>query len=123
MAGKAALLVIALVAISAVARADGNSGAADTELEFGTIKTYRTESEAKASCGKDTVIWADRYAGYLFFRREKEYARTHYGAFACMSDAQRSNYWSTGPMSSMGQGHGPGRVFPERFPHPAPPTS
>ena len=120
MAGKVALCVVALMAISAVARADGNSGAADAELEFGAITTYATESVAKASCGKDTVVWADRYAGYYYFRREKEYAKTHDGAFACMSDARRSNYWSTGPMGGMAEGHGNGREFPQKFPDPTP---
>jgi hypothetical protein len=118
MIGKAVIVGLALAAVGTAARADGNSGAADLELEFGAIRTFTSEGAAKAHCGKDTVVWADRYAGYYFFAREDQYGRTKDGAYACWHEARRANYWSSSPMGSIGEGHGPGRIFPDRFPDP-----
>lgn len=115
---RAILAVVVLIAMSATARADGNSGEADNDLEFGAITTFLTERQAQSACGSDTVVWADRYAGYFFFRREDKYGKTTQGAYACLKDAERANYWSSGPMGGIAQGHGSGRVFPDRFPEP-----
>jgi len=106
------LVVAAAVAIAVPVRAGGNSGESDANFGIGGIRTFPSEGQAKAACGRDTVVWADRYAGYLYFRREKEYGKTTQGSFTCLKIAQGGNYWSTGPMSSIGRGHGPGRNFP-----------
>ncbi len=119
---RSALVVAALVGCSGSARADGNAGTPDTEIEIGEIKTFTSEGQAKLGCGRDTVVWADRYAGYIYFPRETEYGRTSQGSFACLKNAKDANYWSTGPMSSIAKGHGPGRNFPFT-PIPLPPTS
>jgi hypothetical protein len=110
-------LVALGVVLPAVAWADGNSGAPDDDLEIGGINTYATETEARSACGGDTVVWADRYAGYYFFPREAQYGHTSQGAFACWHNAKKGNYWDTSPMSSMGEAH-PGRQFPQSFTHP-----
>ncbi|MDT7951079.1 MAG: hypothetical protein RQ966_06190 [Acetobacteraceae bacterium] len=106
--------------VFAAASVGGNDGTPDDELRIGGIKTYPSEEKARLACNKDPVVWADRYAGYIYFPRETQYGRTAQGAFACFDKASKGNYWTTGPMGSIGQGHGPGRQFPERFP---PPTS
>ena len=113
-------IVIALMLIgSGTAWADGNSGAPDEELRIRPLKTFRTEREAQAFCDKDPVIWADRYAGYYYWKRNKEYGRTSEGAYACWHSAEKSNYWDTSPMAGIARGHGPGRVFPfTPFPQP-----
>lgn len=117
----AALVCAVLLPITA--HAAGNSGAPDDELEIGAITTYPSEERARAACGKDTVVWADRYAGYYFFKREPQYGHTALGSFACWHNAKKGNYWDTSPMSGMGEGHGPGRQFPERFPDTVAPGS
>lgn len=117
-----ALVVVALVGFLAPAKAEGNTGKPDAEIQIGEVKTFTSEAEAKQACGLDPVVWADRYAGYVYFSREGEYGRTPQGAFACLKNAQDANYWSTGPISGMAAGHGPGRNFPFT-PIPLPPTS
>ncbi len=112
-----ALVLLMSGGVSRVAWAAGNSGAPDPELRIEGLRTFGSEQQAKAGCGSDVVVWADRYAGYLYFRREAEYGRTGQGAFACLKQAEGAHYWSTGPMSSIAGGHGPGRTF--EFP-PAP---
>ena len=94
------------------ARADGNAGDPDEQLRIGRINTFATEGQARAACGRDSVVWADRYAGYYYWPRDKAYGQTAQGAFACWHAVMRSNYWDTGPLGSMAYGHGPGRVFP-----------
>lgn len=116
------VVVVALVGFLEPAKAEGNPGKPDTEIQIGEVKTFTSEEQAKRACGQDTVVWADRYAGYVYFPRETEYRRTSQGAFACLKSAQDANYWSTGPMSGMAAGHGPGRKFPFT-PIPLPPTS
>lgn len=89
-----------------------NSGSADPSLLLRSIPTYTAESEARAACGKDAVVWADRYDGYYYLPDEKQFATTPDGAYACKRAAQGGNYWDTNPLSSMsGQ---PGRTFPYR---------
>lgn len=100
--------------------AGGNSGAPDDELRIGPIKTYTDRRQANAACGHDPVVWADRYAGYYYFSHEPQFGHTTEGAFACFHNVRKNNYWGTGPMSSMGEGHGPGRQFPDHFPTPPP---
>ncbi len=110
---RSTALIIALSMLPpTAARADGNSGAADPELEFGAITTYPSEAQARAACPQDAVVWADRYAGYFYRPGETQYGATSHGAYACLHVALGSNYWDTSPLSSMAGGHGPGRVFP-----------
>ena len=97
---------------SFAAKAEGNSGIPDEKLQIERLKTFRNEREALASCGKNSVVWADRYAGYYYWKREKEYGRTAEGAYACSDAADKSNYWGTSPIAGMARGHGPGRNFP-----------
>lgn len=117
-----ALVVGALLGFPGPAKAEGNSGKPDTEIQLGEVGTFGSEEQAKRACGRDTVVWADRFAGYIYFPREAEYGRTSQGAFACLKNAEDANYWSTGPMSGMAACHGPGRNFPFT-PIPLPPTS
>jgi hypothetical protein len=104
LSGLAALLPVAARAGS------GNSGQAVPDLLIGAITTYATEREARTSCGRDSVVWADRYAGYYYRPNEKEYGTRGEGSYACLSDAKRGNYFDTSPMSSMAQVRG--RTFP-----------
>lgn len=118
LGGTAAWLITLAVFASTTARAGDNDGAPDEDLRIGGIKTYPTQDLARLACHDDPVVWADRYAGYIYFPREDEFAHTRQGAFACFHNARKGNYWTTGPMSSIGDGHGPGRQFPDRFPPP-----
>ena len=94
----------------AVAAHAANSGAPDPQILLGPLPTYPAESAAHAACAHDAVVWADRYSGTYYTKDEPQFAATPNGAYACMRDATRSNYWDTSPLSSMAQQ--PGRVFP-----------
>lgn len=70
-------ILVSLFLIGSVAtRAEGNSGIPDEKLQIGRLKTFRNEREALAFCGRNSVVLADRYAGYYYWKREKEYGRT-----------------------------------------------
>jgi hypothetical protein len=111
MSLRSGLLIGVIFLVSPAARAgSGNSGKPDPDLMIGAITTYASEKEARASCGRDPVVWADRYAGYYYRPNEKEYGNRGEGSFACLHDAKKGNYWDTSPLSSMVHEHG--RTFP-----------
>ena len=103
-----ALAFVALL-LAVPARAE-NSGAADPGLLLGAIPTFGAEDAARLACGRDAVVWADRYEGFAYRPGEAKYGKTPAGSYACRQDAAAGNYWDTDPRSSM-TGH-PGRSFP-----------
>lgn len=106
---KLPVLAFATLLLAAPARAE-NSGAAEPGLLLGAIKTFRAEDAARQACGRDAVVWADRYEGYAYTPQEPKYGKTSTGSYACQQDAAAGNYFDTDPRSSMA-GH-PGRSFP-----------
>ena len=90
-----------LVLLAAPVAAAGNPGAADIELMLGPIQTYETEREAQAACGRNGVVWAERYAGYYFKSGEQKYGTVPMASFACEKDMADANYWDTDPMSAV----------------------
>ncbi len=104
----AALGCLALVAAGPAP--GGNPGTADPALLLGAIATYATPEAARLACGRDPVVWADRYEGFFYAPAEAKYGRTADGAYACRAEARRGNYWDTSPLSSMA-GH-PSKSFP-----------
>ena len=100
---------LVLLLLATPARAE-NSGAADPGLLLGKIRTFGAEAVARLGCGKDEVVWADRYEGYFYNPREPKYGKTGAGAYACQQDAAAGNYFSTDPLSTMASR--PGRNFP-----------
>lgn len=106
---KLPALAFAILLLAAPARAE-NSGAAEPGLLLGAIKTFGAEDAARRACGRDAVVWADRYEGYAYTPQEPKYGKTSTGSYACQQDAAAGNYFDTDPRSSMvGR---PGRSFP-----------
>ena len=54
---------LALLAAPACAE---NSGTADPALLLGAIRTFGAEDAARLACGRDAVVWADRYEGFAY---------------------------------------------------------
>jgi hypothetical protein len=104
------ILALGLALLPAVPARAENSGAADPALLLGTIKTFGAEDAARLACGRNAVVWADRYEGFAYGPSEPKYGKTATGSYACQQDAAAGNYWDTDPRSSMA-GH-PGRSFP-----------
>ncbi len=100
-------LSLLLLAVPACAE---NSGVADPVLLLGAIRTFGAEAAARLGCGKDAVVWADRYEGYAYNPHEPKYGKTAAGAYACQRDAAGGNYFNTDPRSTMASR--PGRNFP-----------
>ncbi len=102
-------LAFGLALLTIPARAE-NSGVPDPGLLLGMIRTFGAEDAARLACGRDAVVWADRYEGFAYGPGEAKYGKTAAGSYACRQDAAAGNYWDTDPRSSM-TGH-PGRSFP-----------
>lgn len=87
-----------------------NTGQEDKALLLGPVPTFATAEQAHRACGKDQVVWADRYEGYYYNSTEPKYAATPNGSYACRMTARQANYWDTSPITDLGS-H-PGRSFP-----------
>ena len=101
--GRAALLLLALVTMPCLARAD------DDEIKLGTIMGYPNEAAASAAC-PDGVVWADRKSGFYYPRFAPEYGVTPDGVFTCYKQAKSADYWGLGTSDSLASRRG--RVFP-----------
>ncbi len=101
--GRAALLLLALVAMPSLARAD------DDEIKLGTIMGYPNEAAASAAC-PDGVVWADRKSGFYYPKFAPEYGVTPNGVFTCYKQAKSADYWGLGTSDNLASRRG--RVFP-----------
>ncbi len=106
---KFGIAVLILTNLGQAAFAE-NSGQSDPSLMLNAIKTFRSLDAAQQACGKDHVVWADRYEGYYYESHEPKFGMTAFGSYACKQEAENGNYWDTNPATSF-VGH-PGRNFP-----------
>ena len=81
------------------------------EIQLGDVPHYATEAEAKAACGKDGVVWADRKTGFFYPKFFQDYGTTRYGTYTCHKLAVKADYWSFAPVEEGGKG----RTFPQFF--------
>jgi hypothetical protein len=51
---------------------------------------YRSESEAKQSCGADSVVWMNFSSKIYHAAGTRDYGKTKRGAYMCKTDADRS---------------------------------
>ena len=51
---------------------------------------FASESEAKARCGSDAVVWVNTKSHVYHFGGSKDYGHTKRGAFMCRADADRT---------------------------------
>jgi hypothetical protein len=102
---RVSLLAQALCVVfvtSAVAQTSGgNSGEPDPHFLLGPLTTYGSEDAAIRACGQGQVVWAERYSGFYYLPREKQYGVARQGAFACMKEASDANYWGTDPIAGI----------------------
>ena len=86
--------------------------AASDDIKLGDIPRYPDEAVAKAACGADPVVWADRHSGFFYPKFHSDFGKTAHGAYACYSQAKKADYWSLTPE---GDGGREGREFPLMF--------
>jgi hypothetical protein len=53
---------------------------------------YPVESEAKAHCPTDTVVWANTSSKAYHMSGAKYYGKTKHGAYMCLKDAEVAGY-------------------------------
>jgi hypothetical protein len=53
---------------------------------------YTEESQAKAHCSSDTVVWVNRSSKVYHFHGYKDYGNTKNGAFMCEKDATAQSF-------------------------------
>ena len=58
---------------------------------------YAVESEAKAHCPTDTVVWANTSSKAYHMSGTKYYGKTKHGAYMCLKDADTAGYHGSKP--------------------------
>jgi hypothetical protein len=56
------------------------------------VTGYRTEAEAKAACGDDTVVWGSRDSRVFHLAGSRFYGKTQHGSYLCRSQAELGGY-------------------------------
>ena len=109
MTKRWASVCVALAAFAAAAPLRAETSAA---IKLGDIPRYADEASARAGCGADPVVWADRKSGFFYPAFHPDYGKTSDGAFTCFSRAKKADYWSLVPDGDFGP-RGPriSRVF------------
>jgi len=109
---RVGLLLIAGLVASALSTAAPAADKASSEIKLGEIPRYSDEASARAACGDDPVVWADRRSGFFYPRFHPDFGKTPHGAFTCYGRAKKADYWSLTPE---GDGGREGREFPLIF--------
>jgi len=53
---------------------------------------FASESDAKARCGSDAIVWVNTKSHVYHFSGSKDYGRTKRGAFMCRADADHGAF-------------------------------
>lgn len=67
---------------------------------------FSTESDARARCGSDTVVWANTKSHVYHFPGSREFGQTKHGAFMCQADADRAGTFRAAKNETRMQGSG-----------------
>lgn len=108
---RCCLLVAIFLAFGAPACAD-EVKTSTSDIPLGEIPRFPDEAAARAGCGSDPVVWADRKSGFFYPKFHDDFGKTANGAYTCYSQAKKADYWSLTPD---GEGGREGREFPLIF--------
>lgn len=83
------LLIAALVMASAGPGSSAPVAASTTTVvaQASLPPLFNTESQARARCPKDVVVWLNIPSGIYHYKGERWYGRTKHGAYACEKEA------------------------------------
>ena len=70
-----------------------------------TIAQFKTEAEAKARCGADTVVWGSSESKAFHLAGSRYYGKTKSGAFMCRKDAEAAHYHAARTRASTTAAH------------------
>ena len=66
---------------------------------------FKTEAEAKAHCGADTVVWGSKDSKTFHLAGSRYYGKTKSGAFMCRKDAEAAHYHAARTRASTTAAH------------------
>jgi len=101
-----------LLPIALLTALSPSAGAGSSEIPLGDIPQYSDETSARAGCGNDPVVWADRKSGFFYPKFHPDFGKTPHGAYTCYGRAKKADYWGLVPE---GDGGREGREFPLIF--------
>jgi len=104
------LVALGFALASSASAAETNSPS--SEIHLGDVPHFSDETSARAGCGADLVVWADRKSGFFYPKFHPDYGKTATGGYTCYSKAKKADYWSLTPE---GDGGREGREFPQFF--------
>ena len=84
-----ASLVIATLAHSMPALSEPVATPKSTALRAGQ---YGVETEARAKCGSETVVWVNFSSKVFHFAGYKDYGKTKRGAYMCKTEAEKGGF-------------------------------
>jgi hypothetical protein len=67
---------------------------------------FSRESDARARCGSDTVVWVNTKSHVYHFPGSREFGQTKHGAFMCQVDADRAGTFRAAKNETRMQGSG-----------------
>jgi hypothetical protein len=105
------VLIVTAFATATSAHA-GGTDSPSSAIPLGDIPYFSDEASARAGCGADPVVWADRKSGFFYPKFHPDFGKTAHGAYTCYSQAKKADYWSLTPD---GDGGREGREFPMFF--------
>ena len=106
------LRVLTAAAVALTWSVHGGRTDSSSEIKLGDIPRFSDEGSARAACGADPVVWADRKSGFFYPKFHPNFGKTAAGAYTCYSRAKSADYWSLTPD---GDGGREGREFPLIF--------
>jgi hypothetical protein len=105
-------ILVALVFVMASSARAGGTDASSSEIPLGDIPHFSDEASARAGCGADPVVWADRRSGFFYPKFHPDFGKTANGVYTCYSKAKKADYWSLTPEGDGGRER---REFPKFF--------
>lgn len=82
-------VLIATLTHSMPALSESASKAKSTALRAGQ---YGVETEAKAKCGSETVVWVNFSSKVFHYAGYKDYGKTKRGAYMCKIEAEKGGF-------------------------------
>jgi len=105
------VVILAALVLATLAQAS-ETRPPPSDIKLGSIPRFADEASARAGCGADPVVWADRKSGFFYPKFHPDFGKTASGAYTCYSQAKKADYWSLTPDGDSGR---KGREFPLFF--------
>jgi len=85
----------------------------DRATSTGNLRHFASESEAKANCRGDTVVWVNTKSHVYHFAGNPAYGTTKRGGYMCQADADRSGSFRAARSEKPVRGFSGGSMMPQ----------